>query len=254
MTAITRSFYDTIDASTAQMAQSAAVDIKQSMQRTLKEIIFIGGKLVEVQNTLKSKGFQEWLHEEFTWSKSQAYNFINAYERFGNHPNLEQLDIAVSAINLLAAPNTPNDVVDDMIQRAEQGEKITHKKAKHELDQHKKKRDKVVNPLPGMEAAGVTPKPATEFSSLPPSLPSTPTQAPKPEPTEGELCFARRILLEVAYEYAENEWQEHYATTNIVEYDKEALKETAQKLLETKTVESLAQQLHNSRKVLKEQL
>jgi hypothetical protein len=41
---------------------------------------------------------------EFGWSRRIAYNFINVYAAFGERANLAQIDIATSALYLLAAP------------------------------------------------------------------------------------------------------------------------------------------------------
>lgn len=102
-------------------------NIKTVMKRTAEGILTIGESLADVQKRLANhhRGtFQEWLKAEFGWSKSTAYNYINVYEQFGSRPNFGQLDIAASALYMLAESSTPEDVVDEIIDRAEAGEQI----------------------------------------------------------------------------------------------------------------------------------
>jgi len=180
MTNLTLFDYMQLPADTRTLVQQRAEEIKESVRRSAQEILITGEKLVEVRGILHQKkgSFDAWLSTEFGWSRSQAYNYINAFERFGSRPNFGQLDIAVSAINMLAAPSTPQDVVDEVLERAERGEKITYTKSKEAIQ---KNREEVVNPLPGMAELGVTPKRAADFDAKPLTVDDI---DPDPEPPE----------------------------------------------------------------------
>jgi len=65
-----------------------------------------------------------------------AYNFINVYETFAERANLAQIDIATSALYLLAAPSTPQNVRNEFMQRAK-GETVTHKSLRRVIEEEK---------------------------------------------------------------------------------------------------------------------
>lgn len=129
--------YSALDAETRIVVQLRRDELKTLFRETAQNIFTIGEKLADVRDRLqhnKSGGFDGWIEKEFGLGRSAAYRFINVYERFANRPNLGQLEVATSALYLLAAPSTPDDVVDQVIQRAESGEKITHKDARQAVD------------------------------------------------------------------------------------------------------------------------
>ncbi len=63
--------------------------------------------------------------------------FINVYEAFGNPANFAEIDIAVSALYLLAAPSTSQENREQFVQRARAGEKITYKNVQKKLKEAK---------------------------------------------------------------------------------------------------------------------
>ncbi len=276
MTQLTKqSIYTGLSGPAEAITRTAAEEIKEAVRRTAAEIVYIGGKLVEVQEHLKGNGFQQWCNEEFGWSKSQAYNYINAYNRFGARPNFGQLDIATSAINLLAAPSTPDDVVEEIVSKAEAGEKITYSQAKQAIDN---KKQPVVNSLPGTEGMGVQPRTAAEFNEqpkrqAPPPLPTAPAQpaaAPPPLPTapsslppvlgaavasssdidnitgddakEAALLWAQMRILEIAQSRAYARWEElNQGLKYKVILDQKLVHQNAVNLLNSPTLRSAAQ-------------
>jgi len=68
-----------------------------------------------MRSRLKHGQFETWLKAESL--EPTAYNFINVYETFAERANLAQIDIATSALYLLAAPSTQN-VRNEFMQRA----------------------------------------------------------------------------------------------------------------------------------------
>lgn len=109
------------------LVEQRTSEIREQLRRTAQDIWEIGQSLAEVRTQLKHGQFDAWLKAEFGWSRRTAYNFINVYETFGNRANLAQIDIATSALYLLAAPSTPQNLREQYIEEAKTGKRITHK-------------------------------------------------------------------------------------------------------------------------------
>jgi len=125
--------YAALDAETRIVIKQKTDELNKLLRDAAQNIFDIGGKLAEVRDRLRHNredSFERWLAAEFGMSRRTAYNFINVYERFANRANFAQLDIAASALYLLAAPSVSDEVREEALQRAEQGEAITHKAAK----------------------------------------------------------------------------------------------------------------------------
>ena len=108
------------------VVQQRAGEIRERLRRTARDIWEVGQKLSDVRSRLKHGQFEAWLNVEFGWSRRTAYNFINVYEAFPERANFTQVDIAASALYLLAAPSTPQAIRNEFMQRACEGEKVTH--------------------------------------------------------------------------------------------------------------------------------
>lgn len=129
--------YDQLDAETRIITQQRAGEIKTLMRATAENIMQVGEKLLEVQVKLGNGQFDAWLQAEFDWSRRTAYNFIGVYKQFRGRANFAQMDVATSALYLLAAPSTPDSAVDEVLSRAEAGERISHTEAKAIVAEHK---------------------------------------------------------------------------------------------------------------------
>jgi len=119
--------YENLEVEKRIVVQQRTGEIKERLKRSAQDIWEIGQKLADVRSRLKHGQFEAWLKAEFNWSRRTAYNFISVYETFDQCANLAQLDIATSALYLLAAPSTPETIKEEYIQRAQKGETITHK-------------------------------------------------------------------------------------------------------------------------------
>lgn len=121
--------YGSLDAESRIVVQQKTDELKQLLRNAAQNIYDIGGKLADVRDKLqhnKAGGFDGWLAAEFGMSRRTAYNFIGVYEAFSNRANFAQLNIAASALYLLAAPSTPDEVRDAMLAKAEAGEPVTY--------------------------------------------------------------------------------------------------------------------------------
>ncbi|MFN6514077.1 MAG: DUF3102 domain-containing protein [Nostoc sp. CreGUA01] len=131
--------YEILDSEQRQVIQQRTGEIKERLRRSAQDIWEIGQKLAEVRSQLKHGQFESWLKAEFDWSRRTAYNFINVYETLAERANLAQIDIATSALYLLAAPSTPQNVREEFLQRAHEGQTITHKSIRQVIESEKSK-------------------------------------------------------------------------------------------------------------------
>ncbi|MEH2072597.1 MAG: DUF3102 domain-containing protein [Nostoc sp.] len=140
--------YEILDSEQRIVIQQRTGEIKERLRRSAQDIWEIGHKLAEVRSQLKHGQFETWLKAEFGWSRRTAYNFINVYETLAERANLAQINIATSALYLLAAPSTPQNVREELLQRAHEGETITHKSIRQVIDSEKSKSAPASSELP----------------------------------------------------------------------------------------------------------
>ena len=135
MEIITTGFdYQTLEVETRIVIQQRAGEIKTLVKRSVSDVVDVGNKLAEVRELLghnRAGGFKGWLKAEFGWSYETALNFIRVSDWASHYNgNFTTLDIAPSALYLLANPSTPESIRQEVIGQAEDGERITYKKAK----------------------------------------------------------------------------------------------------------------------------
>lgn len=111
------------------LVQSKTSELKSLIRRSAQDIIDIGQKLTEVKEQLVHGNFRAWLKAEFDWSVRTAARFMQVATEF-KCANLAHLDIAVSALYLLAQPSTPKEARKQALELAKEGEYITYSKAK----------------------------------------------------------------------------------------------------------------------------
>ena len=182
--------YETLTLEQRNLVMQRTGEIQERLQRSAQDIWEIGQRLADVRDELKHGQFESWLKAEFNWSRRTAYNFINVYETFGERANLAQLDIASSALYLLAAPSTPNELREEYLLKAKEGEKITHKELSSDIKQKKQKS----NPLEVEQKDSTTdvqtdlPLASTSIPEILQLIPPTPTvidvesvEVPEPE-------------------------------------------------------------------------
>lgn len=186
--------YEVLDAEQRIVVQQRTGEIRERLRRSAQDIWEIGQKLADVRSRLKHGQFDVWLKAEFDWSRRTAYNFINVYEVFGERANLAQIDIATSALYLLAAPSTPQNVRDEVMQRAREGETVSHKNLRQVIEKEKsrstpafEKPDPAKPFTPKPEIVTIIPKAAVEVET-----PLVAVKAPKSRSTS----LTRRCIIE----------------------------------------------------------
>lgn len=148
--------YDTLDSETRIIVQQRTGEIKSLIRQTAQDIIDIGQKLTEVKQQLGHGNFRNWLKAEFEWGIWTATKFMQVANRF-RCVKFTHLNIAASALYLLAAPSIPKLASEEALERANQGEFISYGKAKT-----------IVNRCKEAAKLNKTPKPVTVDVSIEP--------------------------------------------------------------------------------------
>jgi protein gp37 len=99
--------------------------IRNLGKRVIGDVIEIGHRLTECKRLLEHGHWLPWLEREFKWSDQTARNFMQVYELAGKTQNLWNLSLPVSGVYLLAAPSTPEEARNEIIERAEAVEKVS---------------------------------------------------------------------------------------------------------------------------------
>ena len=100
-------------------------EIRRLGKRVVRDVIEIGRRLTECKDIVGHGNWLPWLEREFGWTDKTAENFINVSKAAGKFENFSNLNIPVSGLYLLAAPNTPDEAKAEVIERAEKGEKLS---------------------------------------------------------------------------------------------------------------------------------
>lgn len=127
--------YGSLDEGTRAEVQQRTTEIKALVRRSAQDIVDIGSKLIDVKERLGHGKFGEWLEAEFGWTDRTAQRFMQVADKFGK--NRQIVGFAPSALYLLAAPSTPDEVREEAMRRAESGEAITHRLAQTLVEQAK---------------------------------------------------------------------------------------------------------------------
>jgi hypothetical protein len=109
--------------------------IKRRLDRATRDIVEIGGELMQVKVLLPHGSFTSWVESELGMSYRTANRFMNVYHRFGKVDNLA--DLPHSILYELAAPSTPEPAINAIIDRALAGEKLTVKAARQIVRDYK---------------------------------------------------------------------------------------------------------------------
>jgi N6-adenosine-specific RNA methylase IME4 len=103
--------YSALDSDTRAFVQDKAQSIHARLKRTAEDIIAIGLDLIEVKARLAHGQFLPWLQSEFGMTDRHARNFMYVAQRFGNKMEIIS-DLSVTVLYELAAPSTPEPVVE----------------------------------------------------------------------------------------------------------------------------------------------
>lgn len=136
--------YDSLDSETRIVVQQRTTEIKQLIRESNETIAQIGEKVAQVRDKLrhnKEGGFEQWLQSEFRWSKSTAYNLINASNLIRNRPMIGELGLDDTVLYELARPSTPDTAIDEVQARVQGGEPVNNSRAKDIIIEHKQREE-----------------------------------------------------------------------------------------------------------------
>lgn len=115
--------YGALPAESAIVARTAAERIRLRLKRTVEDIIEIGRELTEVKAELPHGQFLPWIEAEFEMTARTAQSFMDVYDRFGGKNEIISF-FKPTILYALAAPSTPDSVVEKAIAKAESGENV----------------------------------------------------------------------------------------------------------------------------------
>jgi hypothetical protein len=99
--------------------------IRVLARNVIANVVEIGRRLTEVNHRIEHGQWLMFLDREFGWSDQTARNFMHVFD-LSNSKRVLDLDLPLRSLYLLAAPSTPSEVRDNIIEDAQRGEKLTH--------------------------------------------------------------------------------------------------------------------------------
>jgi gas vesicle protein len=164
-----------------------AAEIRRLGKRVVEDVLEIGRRLTECKKLVGHGNWLPWIEREFGWTDDTALNFMRVYE-VSKSRNFRDLSLPVSALYLLAAPSTPKEARDKIIERAQAGETIPVAEVKRTIE-HAKGRRKA--------AAKVPPKANSRVAQVKERVSERvreEAEKTKPPREIEELCNAKRRL------------------------------------------------------------
>lgn len=165
--------YEIFPISVSNHLDEHAAIIRWLGKKAIHDIIEIGRRLSEAKKIAGHGNWLPWLEKEFGWTEQTALNFMRVHE-LAKSKNFLDLNLPVSALYLLAAPGTPTEAIDAVIERAEAGEKVSHRDVKAEI-----------------KAANIKFRPSN--TKLPAEI-MTATAKPEPARVEADILTAREMM------------------------------------------------------------
>jgi hypothetical protein len=121
------------------LAQNAEV-IRALGKRVVGDIIEIGRRLSESKKLCGHGNWLPWLNREFGWGDDTALRFMQVSE-LSKSRNLRDLNLPISGLYLLAAPSTPEEAQQQVIERAENGERLSVSDVKELIEEARNKQE-----------------------------------------------------------------------------------------------------------------
>lgn len=114
--------YSTLPEAIAIEARGASERIRMRLRRTAEDIVETGRELAAMKEKLPHGQFLPWIEAEFEMSERTAHNFMAVSKRF---KSATVADFSPKVLYALAAPSTPEAVVEKAIEKASAGEKVS---------------------------------------------------------------------------------------------------------------------------------
>ncbi len=122
--------YSTVPDDTAKVLRHAAQEVQRVLHRSVPEI---GQHLLDAKNALPHGQFVAWVEAELHMKARAAQNYMSAAAWLeGKNATLAQLPPTI--VYALAAPNAPDELVEDVVRAAEAGAPLPVATIKTRLD------------------------------------------------------------------------------------------------------------------------
>src|SRR5688572_6368857 len=115
--------YSSLDPAVASLARASASRIKEQMKKQHAVFLEIGREFLTVKDQLGHGDFGLWLDAEFGINERTAQRCIRAAELLGDKPNIASALPQIALVEL-AAPSTPEHVLETVVQRIAAGEQM----------------------------------------------------------------------------------------------------------------------------------
>lgn len=120
--------FDMNDIELTNKAIQAIERIDLRMKRTAEDIVAIGKDLIVLKEELGHGNFLPFIKMRYQLDQKTVINFMRVAEKFGS--NLELFQISPTILYELAAPSTPDEVVQLVTEKVESGETVSVKEVK----------------------------------------------------------------------------------------------------------------------------
>jgi hypothetical protein len=115
---------------------------KTVLKRTTQDIIDLSQICHEYHEEFGDSEYRKWWCEDLGMSRTRAFQMLNVQKQFGASTlNVLSDKVQPVVLHLISAPSTPEPARKEIIEKAEQGETITHKQAKEIIAAKKKIKD-----------------------------------------------------------------------------------------------------------------
>lgn len=187
---IVRFDYSVLDKDDKGKLEYLVREIKKASTQHKKAGIEIGESISKAHAILATGGkegqFSAWVESECGFSRATAYNYMNAWETFGDCDVIDQFDNG--ALYVLAGANVPEEAVKEAVKSAKKGYHFTTEKAKEHLG---KFRDLVKKTAPNKQVKGPIVQPLDNSNKSQASVSGsdepTPLNAPPCLPSVGTV-------------------------------------------------------------------
>jgi hypothetical protein len=129
--------YDGLPADIAAEARAAAERIRGSRETASEAVIAIGRELIAIKQRLDHGQFGRWLKAEFSMTARTANNYMRVAETFGGEKQKPVSTLPADTLFLLAKSTTPDPIRQQVLERAESGERVSAGSVRKEIDRGK---------------------------------------------------------------------------------------------------------------------
>lgn len=131
--------YGLVDKESGGKLKYLAGEIRKTSKQHKESGLVVGKAVCDAHELLAKAGkegqFTAWVEAECRFSRATAYNYMNAYERFGECDVIDQFD--QGALYVLASPSVPEEAFKEAVKNAKKGQHYNSESAKEVVGKFK---------------------------------------------------------------------------------------------------------------------